>query len=151
MKYLKRLCFIIILFGLLSSCAQTNDYYVKKGFVVEGYDVVAYFDDMAVEGKDTFIAIHDGAKFKFSNEANLKTFKNNPDKYVPQYGGYCAYAVATDSKKVKIDPETYEIRDGKLYLFYNAWFNNTLTSWQENDVKGLQQKADQNWEAMNFE
>ena len=66
--------------------------------------------------------------------------------YVPQYGGYCAYAIADKGKKVSIDPETFEIRDGKLYLFYNAWGTNTLKMWLKEDVKGLQEKADKNWE-----
>ena len=55
---------------------------------------------------------------------------------------------AIDSKKVSVDPETFEIRDGKLYLFYNSWGINTLKKWKKNNVKGLQKKADQNWEAI---
>ena len=68
--------------------------------------------------------------------------------YVPQYGGWCAYALGAKAKKVSIDPETYEIRDGKLYLFYNAFFNNTLESWLEEGPKELQKKADKNWEKL---
>ena len=141
---------IFFFFGIMSSYAQTIDYNTKNGYVAEGYDVVAYFESEAVEGFDKFEIIYEGVKFKFSSEANLKTFKNNPKKYMPQYGGYCAYAIAEKSKKVKIDPETFEVRDGKLYLFYNSWGTNTLKLWLEKDVKGLQQKADKNWEAMNL-
>ena len=72
------------------------------------------------------------------------------EAYIPQYGGYCAYAVAESSKKVNIDPETFEIRDGKLYLFYNSWGNNTLKKWNKKNVKGLQKKADLNWEVIKF-
>ena len=68
-----------------------------------------------------------------------------------QYGGYCAYAIAVDSKKVSINPKTFEIRDGKLYLFYNAWGTNTLKLWQKENVKGLQEKADKYWEALKIE
>jgi YHS domain-containing protein len=139
---------VIFFFGMLIASSQTADYNTQKDYVAKGYDVVAYFDNQAVEGKNEYTARYDGVKFKFLSEKNLNTFNKNPKIYIPQYGGYCAYAIAEKSEKVDIDPKTFEIRDGKLYLFYNSWFNNTLTSWQENDVKGLQRKADKNWEAM---
>ena len=60
------------------------------------------------------------------------------------YGGYCAYAMGFDGSLVEIDPETYKIIDGKLYLFYNAYFNNTKTKWDK-DEKSLKAKADSNW------
>ncbi|WP_363928617.1 YHS domain-containing (seleno)protein [Winogradskyella sp.] len=87
-------------------------------------------------------------KYKFASPKNLDIFLKTPEKYSPQYGGYCAYAVAVKSKKVNSDPETFEIRDGKLYLFYNSWGTNTLELWKKENVKGLQKKADQNWEAI---
>lgn len=141
---------VIFFFGMLIASAQTVDYNTKKGYIAKGYDVVAYFDNEAIEGKIEYTTMHYGVNYKFSSESNLKTFSSNPEKYMPQYGGYCAYAIADSGKKVDINPKTFEIRDGKLYLFYNSWFNNTLTSWQEGDVKGLQIKADKNWEAMNL-
>ena len=131
--------------------SQSIDYNIQKGYVAEGYDVVSYFENEAVEGKKEFKTTYDNATYKFSSEDNLNTFLNNPKKYIPQYGGYCAYAIAEKSKKVKIDPETFEIRDGKLYLFYNSWGTNTLKLWLENNVKGLQEKADKNWEAIILE
>ena len=136
---------LIFFFGILSSFAQSIDYYTKKGYVAEGYDVVAYFNNQAIEGNKKFISNYDGAKYKFSTENNLEQFKANPEKYIPQYGGYCAYAIAVKSKKMSVNPETFEIRDGKLYLFYNAWGTNTLELWQKENVKGLQEKADKNW------
>nr|WP_321221808.1 YHS domain-containing (seleno)protein [uncultured Psychroserpens sp.] len=140
----------IFFFGILIASAQTVDYNTKNDYIAKGYDVVAYFDNEAIEGKKEFTTMHFGVKYKFASNKNLETFINNPDKYIPQYGGYCAYAIAVNNKKVDINPKTFEIRDDKLYLFYNAWFNNTLTSWQESNVKGLQIKADKNWEAMNL-
>ena len=135
---------------MISSFAQSIDYNTKKNYVAKGYDTVAYFDNQALEGKKEFTTTYDNVEFKFASEKNLNTFKTNPQKYIPQYGGYCAYAIAVKSKKVDINPDTYEIRDGKLYLFYNSWGNNTLKAWQKNNVKGLQSKADKNWEAMNL-
>lgn len=70
--------------------------------------------------------------------------KTSPEKYEPAYGGWCAYAMGETGEKVKIDPETYKIVDGKLFLFYNFWGNNTLEDWNENE-KSLKSKADQNW------
>ncbi len=146
MKY-----FIVLYFTIISSAfSQTIDYNTKKGFVAEGYDVVAYFNNTAIEGSKAYSTTIEGVKYKFSSQKNRDTFLINPKAYIPQYGGYCAYAVATNSKKVDIDPETFEIRDGKLYLFYNSWGTNTLTKWLEMDVKDLQKKGDLNWEAIKF-
>jgi len=146
MKY-----FILLYFTILSSAfSQTIDYNTKKGFIAEGYDVVAYFNNNAIEGSKIYTTTFDGVKYKFSSQKNLDTFLIHPEAYSPQYGGYCAYAVAAHSKKVDIDPKTFEIRDGKLYLFYNSWGNNTLKKWLGKNVKGLQEKADLNWEAIKF-
>ena len=144
---------LIITFLLASTFgfSQSIDYNTNNGFIADGYDVVSYFDMKAVEGSEDFIATYQDIKYKFSSQDNLNTFLKNPKAYIPQYGGYCAYAVAESSKKVDIDPETFEIRDGKLYLFYNSWGNNTLKKWNKKNVKGLQKKADLNWEAIKFE
>jgi len=71
-------------------------------------------------------------------------FKKNPSRYEPQYGGWCAYAMGKDGSKVEVDPETFKIIDGKLYLYYNKFFNNTLKSWNK-DEPNLKAKADVNW------
>lgn len=140
--------FIITLFLVIISTTffSQQDYYTKKGYVAEGYDVVAYFSNKAVEGKKEFSTTYDGVKFQFFSKENLEKFTKSPEKYVPQYGGYCAYAIGAKAKKVSIDPETFEIRDGKLYLFYNSWGTNTLTLWNEEGAVGLKNKADKNWE-----
>ena len=136
-----------ILFLLLSFSAfgQKSDYNTKKGFVAGGYDVVAYFSNKAESGDKKFATTYDGVKFKFSSKENLETFKKSPNKYVPQYGGYCAYAIGLKGEKVSINPKTFEIRDGKLYLFYNSWGTNTFELWKKEGAEELQQKADINW------
>ena len=136
---------LLILLVSFSAFAQQTDYNLKKGYAAEGYDVTAYFGNKAVEGNKEFTTTYDGVKFKFASQANLETFKANPKKYVPQYGGYCAYAVAVKGEKIGIDPETFEIRDGKLYLFYNSWGVNTLEKWQEEGATTLQGQADAAW------
>ncbi len=145
--------FLAILFLGISTTffAQQIDYNTKKGFVAKGFDVVSYFvDEKPMEGKKKYQTTYDGAKFKFSSEKNLKLFTENPTKYIPQYGGYCAYAVAAKKTKMYIDPDAYEIRDGKLYLFYNSWLSNKLTDWQKGDTKKLQEKGDKNWQELKF-
>lgn len=137
-----------LLISITSLNAQSIDYNLKKGYVAEGYDVVEYFNNKAIEGDKVFSTTHDNVKYKFVSQKNLDTFLASPKKYIPQYGGYCAYAIAEKSKKVGIDPETFEIHDGKLYLFYNSWGTNTLELWKKNNVKGLQKKADLNWETI---
>ena len=128
---------------------QTKDYNTKNGYAVNGYDVVSYFNGKPLEGKKDFETTFEETKFKFFNQENLEKFKANPSIYLPKYGGYCAYAVAVNAKKVNVDPETYEIRDGKLYLFYNRGKNNTLQFWLDASPNDLVTKADKNWEKIN--
>ncbi|CAM1352444.1 YHS domain-containing (seleno)protein [Tenacibaculum crassostreae] len=141
----------VLLFLLTSSVisAQNIDYNTKKGFVAEGYDVVSYFNnDKPLEGKKKFQTTYDGAKFKFDSQENLNLFKENPIKYIPQYGGYCAYAVAAKKTKMYIDAEAYEVRDGKLYLFYSSWISSKLDDWKNGDTKKLQAQGDANWKEL---
>ncbi len=137
---------ILLLVFTTSLFAQKKNYFVKKGAVAKGYDVVAYFDNEAKEGSKEFSVEHDGVNFYFSSQQNLNTFKKNPSKYIPQYGGFCAYAMGVKGSKVPVNPETFEIRDGKLYLFYNKGRTNTLNYWIEQGAEQLKEKADQNWE-----
>ncbi len=117
----------------------------KKGAVARGYDEGAYFNNKAVKGSKKITTVYEGATFRFSNPENLAAFKKDPTKFVPQYGGYCAYAIGKKGEKVGINPKTFEIRDGKLYLFYNAWGTNTLELWLEEKPNELVRQADKNW------
>lgn len=141
---------ITFLFFILSTAvfSQTIDYNTKKGFAANGYDVVAYFDNKAEEGDKTFQTTFDGVAYKFSSKAHLNLFLKKPEQYVPQYGGYCAYAVALKSDKVSINPKSYLIKNNKLYLFYNAWGTNTLELWLEENQNKIIETADKNWETI---
>ena len=87
---------------------------------INGYDSVAYFTvGKPVKGQDSFAFDWMGAKWKFASQANLDLFKANPEKYAPQYGGYCAFGVTQD-QLVKVEPDQFTVRGGKLYLNYNA-------------------------------
>lgn len=139
---------IIVFLFSISLKAQETDYYTKGGYAIAGYDLVSYFNDSPQKGKKSHKTTYQGKDFLFQSMENLQLFQENPEKYLPQYGGYCAYAIAKKSKKVSINPETYDIRDGKLYLFYNAWGTDTLKLWNKENPEMLQQKADQNWQTL---
>jgi YHS domain-containing protein len=141
--------FTTILLITLSSTFFAQEYNLEKGFVAEGYDVVAYFNNKAEKGDIKFTTTYDRVKFKFSTKENLEAFKKAPKKHIPAYGGYCAYALGVKGKKVSIDPETFEIRDGKLYLFYNSWGTNTLKLWKKENPEKLKDKADKHWKNIN--
>ena len=129
--------------------AQNSDYdlkhyNLKRGLAIQGYDPVAYFtENEAVEGKSSIKHDANGVTYYFASEANKKLFIVDPEKYEPAYGGYCAYAMAFGDK-VKIDPETFKIKDGRLFLFYNFNWTNTLKKWN-NDEANLFPKAEGEW------
>jgi len=143
---LRIILILVCSFGLSNSNAQSAQWNIQKGYVAQGYDVVSYFDNKAQKGKDDIIVEHESVKFKFASQENKAKFEAQPEKYLPQYGGYCAYAIGKNGEKVTINPKTYEIRDGKLYLFYNKLFTNTLDKWLEEGAEELKTKADANWE-----
>lgn len=90
------------------------------GIAILGYDTVAYFTDhKPVVGKSAYTADYNGAKWQFASAEHLALFKASPEKYAPQYGGYCAYGVTRDYL-VKIDPSQFTVLNGKLYLNYDA-------------------------------
>ncbi len=141
---------LALMIGLSASAQtaqfRTSNFNLSKGNLgIQGYDPVAYFTQgKAVEGKKELAVSFQGIIYYFSSGENKEAFKKDPAKYEPQYGGWCAYAMGSSGEKVEVDPETFKIKDGKLYLFYNKYFNNTLKSWNK-DEANLHTKADQNW------
>jgi len=118
---------------------------LDKGYAVEGYDLVSYFKKAKPsKGKENFKVNYKGVMYLFTDNNNKNEFLKSPDKYLPQYGGWCAYAMGEKGEKVEVDPETFKIINGKLYLFYNKFFNNTLDSWNKNESV-LLPKANENW------
>jgi YHS domain-containing protein len=147
MKY--QITTLIILGVSLSCWAQTDQarqtgYNLTKGLALKGYDPVSYLHRSPVEGRSEFKFTHRGVLYLFSSSANLALFRAAPEKYEPAYGGWCAYAMGETGEKVKVDPETYKIIEGKLYLFYNFWGNNTLEEWNKNEP-ALKARGDQHW------
>ena len=118
----------------------------------KGYDVVNYFTSNTAErGSVEFSTTHGGATYYFVNAEALKTFKANPSKYLPQFDGYCAFAVAKMNKKIPVNPETFRIDDGKLYLFYNDFWEgkpfNTIIPWLNNESE-MEKLATTNWKTL---
>jgi YHS domain-containing protein len=108
----------------------------------DGYDVVSYFTESeAVRGSGKHTYVHEGVTYLFSSEENKNAFAGNPEKYLPAYGGYCAYGVAL-GKKFYSDPEVWEIVDGTLYLNLDR---DIQKEWKK-DKPGNIKKADANWE-----
>jgi hypothetical protein len=111
---------------------------------INGFDTVAYFTaSKPVRGLDGFVTEWMGAKWKFSTQANLDLFKTSPEKYAPQYGGYCAYGVA-QGNLVKVDPDQFTIREGKLYLNYDA---DIQAKWLK-DPAGFNKLADSKFQTL---
>ncbi len=121
-----------------------EDYNLSSDLVaVKGYDVVSYFFDSPVEGNKAINSLVDGVKYYFSSQENKKLFDENPQRYMPKYGGWCAYAMSRGDK-VRVNPEAYLIQNDSLYLFYRTRFSDTRGKW-EKDPKTYQSKADNNW------
>ena len=112
-----------------------------SGVAIEGTDPVAYFTEgRAVAGSKQLTIEWNGAKWRFASAANLALFKANPERYAPQYGGYCAWAVSLGST-ASIVPEAWKIVDDKLYLNYSKGVQET---WAQ-DIPGNIAKGDANW------
>jgi YHS domain-containing protein len=108
---------------------------------VGGYDPVAYFTDgKPIAGSRDITFAWKGATWRFASEKNLETFKASPERYAPQFGGYCAWAVS-QGYTAKGDPKVWKIVDGKLYLNYDA----TVQKNWEKDIPGNIAKGDGNW------
>lgn len=139
------LSFTVTVFSQTSPAERVKHFNLEKKVALKGYDPVAYFTvGKAVKGSPKIQTQHEGVTYYFTSKEHLQMFEAQPSKYEPQYGGWCAFAMGDYGKKVEINPETFKLVNGKLYLFYNAYFNNTLKSWNE-DEKNLKTKADKNW------
>lgn len=128
-----------------SQSKRVTEFNLEKKVALQGYDPIGYFkQNKAVKGKKEIATTYDGVVYYFSSIENKNIFIKTPTKYEPQYGGWCAYAMGETGEKVEVNPETFKIIEGKLYLFYNAYFNNTLKSWNKNETI-LKSKAEANW------
>ncbi len=143
---MKNISFLLALLVLLlaAGCTtKTSEIYTTDAGAIGGYDPVAFFtDSAAVPGNKDFSYEWHGALWTFSSAANLEAFKASPEKYAPQYGGWCAYGTADgDGHLSPTQPDTWTIVDNKLYFNYNM---KVKERWME-DQAGYILKADKNW------
>ncbi len=124
MKYVFGL--LLVLFSV-EAFAKDRFYQGRSSGAIRGYDVVAYYTQSdAVRGSKKITYKYGGAEWRFASEENRDLFKADPEKYVPQYGGYCAKAMSGD-RFLKIDPKAWTIIDDKLYLNYSS---RTRATWR---------------------
>jgi len=146
------------LFAAMAACAVITAGFAAPAFAakpdvstgrfsslaVGGYDPVAYFGEgEPVKGSKDYSYDYQGATWRFSSQDNLEQFKADPDAYAPQYGGYCAWAVA-QGYTAPGNPQNWSVRDGRLYLNYN---DKVQSDWLK-DPEGFIVKADENWPAV---
>jgi len=139
------LIFCWAILGHSQSTANIN----SAGVILDGYDAVSYFKPNGpVKGSSQFQAKHENATYWFANEQNKNEFTKEPQKYAPQFGGWCAFAVADSKSKVEIDPKSFLIQDGKLLVFYNGVWADTRKKWQTTKDKTpatFLKDAEANW------
>lgn len=129
---------------VINTLKDSSFFSTRSDTAINGYDSVTYFtQNRPVKGSDSFVFQWKDAKWKFSTQANLDLFRTSPEKYAPQYGGYCAYGVA-NGNLVKVDPEQFTVLDGKLYLNYDAAIQQ---AWKK-DISGFNKLADSKFQAL---
>jgi YHS domain-containing protein len=123
----------------------------KDGLALKGYDAVSYHSGNPEVGKKEYSFMLDGATYLFASEEHLETFRANPEVYLPAYGGWCAWAML-DGEKVEIDPKTYKLINGRTNLFYNSFFVNTKSKWDDRaeaeSEDALVKQADLQWDEL---
>jgi YHS domain-containing protein len=148
---MKLFIFTLLLFvfqiGVAQDATQRKNNFnlTRNGVALSGYDPVSYFKSPEPKkGEAKWSYTYKGVTYWFSSASNRSEFVNLPAAYEPSYGGWCAYALGTSGEKVEVDPLTYKIYQGKLLLFYNRFFTNTLTLWNK-DEDTFFTTAEKNW------
>jgi len=144
MKAINLLYFVLL---PILSCGQSvsNKYNTNKANVlIDGYDVVCYQNNEVKKGNSQYSSTYDEIILYFSSNKNKILFDESPEKYLPKYGGWCAYAIGENGDRVTINPNTYKLINGELYLFYNKNFTNTLNLWNKEEEK-LKMNAENYW------
>ena len=132
------------MFVLSASFAQKSPVFETNGIAVNGYDVVAFFtDSKPVKGTKDYAYEWNGVSWLFSTKQHLNQFSKNPEKYAPQFGGYCAYGMS-EGHKAPTQVDTWTIIDGKLYFNYNS---DVKELWKKDTAEKIK-KAEENWPAL---
>jgi YHS domain-containing protein len=140
---MKKFAFLLLLLlpSLTFAAGKTLLNVDKTGLGLKGYDPVAYFtENRPVKGSPQFVSTYNGARYQFASAANKAAFDSDPSKYEPQFGGFCAYA-ASEGHTAKIEPEAFEVLNGRLLLQYDLDVRELFNK----DPQGKLKKADANW------
>ncbi len=116
--------------------------FTEDGLAIRGYDPVAYFTEgRPVAGDAAVAAEWQGATWRFASAEHRDMFLAEPEKYAPEYGGFCAWAVAAKGKLYSTRPDNWTIHDGRLFLNYN----DDIQARFETDIPGFVTEADRRW------
>lgn len=141
---MQKILFSLLMFLSLNAFAADKAYFETSKGAINGYDAVAYFTKSApVKGNKKYHYQWKNNNWYFSSAEHLAMFKESPEKYAPQYGGFCAFAAANNAL-AKTEPEAWSIVDGKLYLNYSL---KVQGKWTKNQA-GFIKKADKNWSGL---
>jgi len=158
MKFVKSLmmasCLVLPLTNLSAQAAPTPSIQERydtlgMGVALGGFDPVAYFPEGGGKAAKGFVKRdfkHEGVTYRFASDANLERFKANPQKYIPAFNGWCAWAMSELNAKVDVEPTAYEIHKGKLYVFYDHADLNTREMWLKSP-DAMVARANTNWKA----
>ncbi|WOK04829.1 YHS domain-containing (seleno)protein [Imperialibacter roseus] len=136
--------------GLAQNIKSVNNIDDSK-IALQGYSPVSYLElGIAQKGQKEFKATHDGVAYYFTDAKQKKAFEANPEKYLPQYGGYCAFGVSVGAK-FRVDPNKFVVKDGKYYLFLYDLEVDAQQLWLEGNHSQLAAKADNNWKKLSRE
>jgi hypothetical protein len=137
--------FSLVLFLLTGGSGMAIEKSLADNAAIKGYDTVAYFKaNKALKGSESFTFQWHNMTWYFLTEENRDLFATSPEKYAPQYDGWCAWAL-TEARKAITDPEVWKIVDGKLYLNCSK---SAYEKWSK-DIPGNIKKADENWLKIN--
>ncbi len=150
-RFFKRWAAVAVLGGsvvFLAGCGRSNKLKFDKPFFVDeqnqairGYDAVSYFEEEPTKGTTDHSIEWMGVTWLFASEEHKEKFEKDPEKYAPQYGGYCAWGLGAKDELFPIDPTAYKVVDGKLYLNFNQPIQQ---KWKE-DMAALVKEADKLW------
>ncbi len=145
------LFFCFLAHGLLALSQrpeQILEFNVSEDLVMlKGFSPISYFEGKAEQGNPNFMASHEGVTYYFTSEEQLQTFQQTPEKYLPTFGGYCAYGVA-NGKHLDVDPENFKIYEGRLLLFLKTEAMDAREAWESGNEKRQWNDAKAMWEVL---
>ena len=137
----------LLLVGCAAPGSSTAPNLDADRLALDGFDPTTYFEGDPRRGDAALALEHDGAVYRFVDAEHRARFEADPERFVPEYGGWCAWAVS-EGYTYEVDPESYLIQDDRLLLFYDGTFGDTRALWLEDDADARLDAADANWVAL---